>query len=381
MFHVSAREEARILTRLGVISVLVVLIVTTLYLIVDPFGAKRHDVIGVAIETPYVGQGVASGTPVLMHGVKIGEVTSVSSISGGGVQLQTDLQTRPTRGLTDAMAIDFRPSNYFGVTGISVTPSQSGEPLRDGMQLKIMPKGNFSLQALLYRLGELSNGVLNERLISVVQRATQYVDAFNPLLETALIVGNSVAKVQTVSTARLLRNTTGVSVAFPVFIDALIGTGNSYLHSFMGTAPGDFDPENFKRNYKYWSVLDNSVHTQYDNLARLVKSTVATDEYYEHEWVPLFDKARTQFLSVVGTLESSHINDLFPVVESVRALADTVPKIVSPDNFAYTLTEIRKRFERMYAGSGDERALQVRIILDRLPAVATPLGMLMSGPS
>ncbi|ORA11431.1 MlaD family protein [Mycobacterium arosiense] len=381
ILHVNSHDETRLLTRVGAISLAVIVVAAAIYLFADTFTSKPREVIAVAIETPYVGQGVADGTPVLMRGVKIGQVTAVSSISGGGVRLKADLQKGPTQGLTDALTIDFRPSNYFGVTGINVTPAPSGGPLRDGMQLRITPKGNFSLQALLYRLGELSNGVLNQRLISVVQRGTQYVDAFTPLLETALIVGSSVAKVQTVSTERLLRNTTGVSVAFPGFVDALTGTGTSFLHSFMGTAPGDFDPEKFKQNYKYWSVLDDSVHKQYDNLAKLVQSTVATDEYYDKEWIPLFDKARTAFLSVVGKLESSHMNDLFPAVESVRAVADAVPKVVSPDNFAYTLTEIRKRLENMYRGSGDERALQVRVILDRLPGVGTPLGLLMSGPS
>ena len=170
----------------------------------------------------------APDTPLIMHGVKVGQVVSVSSIPGGGVRLKTDLQPGPARGLTDGIGIDYRPSNYFGVTGINVIPAQSGRPLRSGMQISIAPKGNFSLQALLYRLGELSNGVFNQRLVSVIERATRYADGLNPLLETVLIVGTSVAKVQTVRTERLLRNATGVSVAFPGFIDALISTGNNY---------------------------------------------------------------------------------------------------------------------------------------------------------
>jgi hypothetical protein len=56
-----------------------------------------------------------------------------------------------------------------------------------------------------------------------------------------------------------------------------------------------------------------------------------------------------------------------------------VPKILSPDSFAYTITELRKRFERMYAGSGDQRALQVRILLEHLPGVAAPLGQALGG--
>jgi hypothetical protein len=377
LLNASAESQTRVLTRIGAILVLSAVIATVLYLVANPFARRSHDVISVAIDTPYVGQGVAAGTPLIMHGVKIGQVVSVSSISGGGVRLKTDLQPEPTRGLTDAMGIDYRPSNYFGVTGINVIPAQNGRPLHSGMQISITPKGNFSLQALLYRLGELSNGVFNQRLVSVIERATRYVDGLNPLLETALIVGTSVAKVQTVSTEQLLRNTTGVSVAFPGFVDALISTGDSFLHTYFV----DFDSEKFKTIWKYYPVLDGKVKKQYEDNARLARETITTDEYYDRHLSPIFETAQTDLFSRVGNLESSHINDLFPVVESVRALADAVPKIVSPESFAYTITELRERFERMYAGSGDQRALQVRIILDRLPGVAAPLGLVMGGSS
>lgn len=381
ILHATTEAENRILGRMGLIATIIIVITAVLYFIVDPLARKPHDVISLTIQTPYIGHGIAEGSPVILRGVTIGQVTSVSAVSGGGVRLETDIQSKPARSLTDTMEIEFRPANYFGVTGIAVAPGKNGSPLRNGLKIDIKPRSNSSLQSLIYRLGELSNGVFNQRLVSVIQRATQYVDAFDPLLETALIVGESVAKVQTVSTEQLLRNTAGVSVAFPGYINTLINTGDSFLHSYMGTGPGDYDPEEFKRKYPFWPVLDDSVHAQFDDFARLIQSTVATHEFYDKQWIPLFDKARTQFLSVVGTLESSHINDLFPIVESVRALADTVPKIVSPDSFAYTLTEIRTRLENIYAGSGDERALNVRIILDRLPGVATPLGLLMSGPS
>lgn len=378
LLQASAESEARTMSRVGAILVLFVVAAAAFYLVVNPFGRKPRDVISVAIETPYVGQGVAPGTPVIMHGVKVGQVVSVSSIPGGGVRLETDLQSGPTRGLTDAMGIDYRPSNYFGVTGINVIPAPNGRPLQSGMHINVVPKGNFSLQALIYRLGELSNGVFNQRLVSVIERATQYVDGLNPLLETALIVATSVAKVQTVSTERLLRNATGVSVAFPGFIDALIGAGNSLLHTYFF---GGYDLEEIKKTYKFYPVLTDQQRLFLERRFRLWRESTGTEDFYVKQVIPLLNVARDSLFGAVGFLEGSHINDLFPIIESVRTLADAVPKIVSPDNFAYTLTEIRKRFERMYAGSGDQRALQVRIILDRLPGVASPLGLLMAGSS
>ena len=78
------------------------------------------------------------------------------------------------------MGIDYRPSNYFGVTGINVIPAAERPAASQWHADQIKPKGNFSLQALLYRLGELSNGVFDQRLISVIERATRYVDGLEP---------------------------------------------------------------------------------------------------------------------------------------------------------------------------------------------------------
>lgn len=375
LLHKTEDAERRILVRVGTWVVLLALIASTLYFVVQSMGRERRDVISMAIEAPYVGQGVDIGTPIILHGVTVGQVTSISSRAEGGVRLQVDLQQGPTRGLTDAMDIDYRPSNYFGVTGINVIPASSGQPLHSGMQINITPKGNFSLQALLYRLGELSGGVLNQRTISVIERATRYADGLNPLLETVLIAGASVADVQTVSTERLLRNATGVSVAFPGFSDALIGAGNDFVYSYWGT----FDFEKWKKSWKYYPVMDEARMRHIDESARLNRENPMNDKAYDLRFVPMFDSARTDLFSRLGYLEGSHINELMPVLESVRTLADTVPKIVSPDSFAYTLTEIRSRLERMYEGSGDQRALQVRIVLDRLPGVAQPLGQVMGG--
>jgi hypothetical protein len=375
LLNTSTEKETRIFTRVGGVFVMFVVITTVLYVLANAFERKPRDIISLAIDTPFVGQGVAAGTPVMMHGVKVGSVVSVSSIPGGGVRLETDLQKSSTSGLTDAMGIDYRPSNYFGVTGINVIPAPSGQPLRSGMQLSIVPKGNFSLQALLYRLGELSNGVFNQRLVSVIERATRYADGLNPLLETALLVATSVAKVQTVSTERLLRNTTGISAAFPGVVDALISTGDLFLHSSFT----DFNPEKFKKMSRYYGVWSDRSKAQWETSRKLIQDTYGTDVYYDKHLIPTFDNARTNLFSRIGNLEGSHINDLFPLIESVRAITDAVPKIASPENFAYTLTEIRTRLERMYAGPPGQRAVQVRIMLDRLPGVASPLGLLMAG--
>lgn len=370
LLETSVESETRLLTRIGVILVVFAVVATALYLLVNPFEGKSSAFISVTIKTPYVGQGVASGTPVMMHGVKVGQVTSISSLPGGGVRLQTDLQSAPTRGLTDTTGIDFRPANYFGVTGINLVPGKHGRPLREGTQLSVAPEGNFTLQAMLYRLGELSHHVINQRLISVVERATRYTDALNPLLETMIIVTTSATDVQKVSTAQLLRNTTGISVALPGYIDALINTGDLFLHSKEGVG---FNAEEDLNKNPYVSTYDEVLRRYYDSARKLLESD--PDKLVYGRLDEFLAGAEQDLFYPLGKLEGSHVYELYPVVEEVRMMADVVPKLINTPEIANTLRELRSRLERLYEGSGDQRALQVRIILDKLPGVAAPFGL------
>ena len=343
LLETSAESETRTLTIVGATIVLCCLVVAGLFL-VDPFGGRAAaDQISVAIETPYVVQGVAPGTAVVMHGVQVGKVTAVSSLSGGAVRLNTDLQKVPVTGLTDAMQIDFRPANYFGVTGINIAPGTGGQPLRDGMHINTLPKGNFTLQALLTRLGKLSTGVITPQLVSVIDRATRYTDALNPLIETLMIAANAVAHVQTVPTAKLLANTTGLSVAFPGLLNATTDVGNAITDTNV--------------NYLNRGLSDD------------------TDKQY-NAIVVTIDAVANGLFGSIGRLESSHAGDLLPLINGFQSITDTVPPLLRPDGLAQMLVQLRMRFEKLYAGTPEQRALQVRIVLDSLPGVAAPLGVM-----
>ncbi|WP_241524330.1 Mammalian cell entry related domain protein [Mycobacterium paraense] len=288
--------------------------------------------ISVAIETPYVGQGVREGTAIVMHGVQVGVVKTISSLPGGGVRLLSDLQPGPVAGLTDTMKIEFRPINYFGVTGVTLAEGTGGQPLRDGMQINTVPQ-NSTLQAVLSRLGQVSVSALTPRLISVIDRIVKYTDGLTPLLETVLIATHAVADVQTVSTERLLANATGVSVAFPTFTDALLGSGEDFT----------------------------AVPRRYN------------DEQWRNGVQEAYRVGSTELFGGFGRLESNYVDDLLPAIDAVKALTDPVPALFRPDDFANTLVQLRTRFQKLFAGNGEQRALQVRIVLDNLPGVAAPL--------
>lgn len=347
LLKASAESEARILAIIGFAVALCCVAVAGQLIVFNPFGGRAAGRISVVIDTPYVGQGVAQGTAVVMHGVKVGEVTAISSLPAGGVRLDADLEKTPVSGLTDAMDIDFRPINYFGVTGINLAAGVGGQTLRDGMQIDTRPKGNFTLQALLSRLGEVSTGVLTPQLIQVIDRATRYTDALDPLIETALVAANAIGDVQTVSSAQLLANTTGLSVAFPSAVDALTDAGSALLHS--------------DDNYMNYGIMDE------------------TPEEFENIMIPVLDESSVGLFNAVGQLESKHVSDLLPLINMTKSLADVVPPLIRPEGVAEMLIDLRTRFEKMYAGTPEQRALQVQIVLDALPGVAAPLGV-MAGP-
>ncbi|MGC7313273.1 hypothetical protein RBA04_22660, partial [Mycobacteroides abscessus subsp. massiliense] len=80
----------------------------------------------------------------------------------------------------------------------------------------------------LSRMGEITGGVVTPQLVDVMNRATQYTDGLNPLIETMVTASESVAAVQRVSTDQLMRNATGISVAFPGFVDAATAAGYGF---------------------------------------------------------------------------------------------------------------------------------------------------------
>lgn len=370
LFWASEESEKRRLTTVGVVVVASALVVGAVLYFGNPFDRQPRDYISLDIETPYVGEGVANGTPLIMHGVKVGYVSEVTNRPGGGVQIDALIRSASAKGLTDALGIDYRPSNYFGVTGINLLPKDGGQPLRSGSRLTITPDGDFALQALLYRLGGLTNGVINQRLIDVIERGTRYANGVTPLLETILIVGKAVADVQTVSTERLLRNVAGVSVGAPSWIDGLVRTVDDSLHTGLSDINLAMGDPLFNH---YVTTYDEQLKSHYDSELKLAQTDMDTFVYGSVK--EFFDAASTDLFVKVGNVLSTHTYDLFPVVEELRTITSVVPQIIDADGIGETLRELHSRLTHMYEGSGEQRAMQVKIVLDEIPAVAAPLGL------
>jgi hypothetical protein len=368
MLRGSAQHQKRVLIAIGGAVLLCIGLAVSL-IALDPFGGRAKGLLSVAITTPYVGQGVQAGTAVVLHGVKVGQVTNVTNTAGGGVQLITELQTQPTRGLTNTLNIDFRPINYFGVPGLNLISNPGGQALRDGSDITLVPTGNFTLSELLTQLGNVSEASLTPQLITVIDRVTRYTDGLNPLFETAVTVSRAVQAVQTDPTEELVTKLSSAAAAFPAFADAAIVTARriqdfSYYPGQVVEPAASSGPK-FKEPY----VMDVKTPSLGD----------FSEDYFKAHFVGTLDVVQKGLFAAVGKLVSSHVDDLFSLISGIKAITDTGPVLLRPQDVAEKLSELRSRFEKLYAGNGDQHAISVRILLDSLPGVAGPVGIVTKG--
>lgn len=368
MLRGSAKRQERVLLSIGG-AVLAGIVLAAYFIIVDPFGGRAKGLYSVVISTPYVGQGVEAGTAVVLHGVKVGQVTNVVNTADGGVQLDTDLQTQPTEGLTNSFDIDFRPINYFGVPGINLEPKPGGQALRDGSRIALTPSGNFTLSELLNQLGNVSQASLTPQLIRVIDRVTRYTDGLNPLFETAVTVARAVEAVQTEPTEDQLRRVTLAAAAVPAFTNETIIAGRRILdYSYY---PGQVRKPSASSAPKLEFPFLTDVDTP--NIGDI------SQDFYDKHWDTFLNLAQNGLFGAVGKLLNSHVDDLSPLISGIKAITDTGPVLLRPQDVAQKLSELRSRFENLYAGNGTEHAISVRILLDSLPGVAAPVGITTEG--
>lgn len=364
MLRGSSKYQERVLLSIGS-AVVLCIILAALFVVVDPFGGRAKGLYSVVISTPYVGQGVEAGTAVVLHGVKVGQVTNVTNTADGGVQLDTDLQTQPTAGLTNNFQMDFRPINYFGVPGINLVPKPGGQALRDGSRIKLTPSGNFTLSELLNQLGNVSEASLTPQLIRVIDRVTRYTDGLNPLFETAVTMARAVEAVQTEPTQDQLQRVTSAVVAAPPFVNEVIIAGRRILDYsyYPGQVRHPAASSGPKLEFPFLTDVDTP------SIGDI------SQDFYDKHWDTFLNLAQNGLFGAVGKLVSSHVDDLTPLISGIKAITDTGPVLLRPQDVAEKLSELRSRFENLYAGNGTEHAVSVRILLDSLPGVAAPVGI------
>src|SRR5690606_6883215 len=109
-----------------------------------------------------------------------------------------------------------------------------------------------------------------------------------------------------------------------------------------------------------------------------------SEEYFQSSHRPSIDFAATDLFGAIGGLVGSHSTELAPLTDMIKILTDIGPGLVPSDAIADTAREYRMRLERLYAGTDERPAVNVRVILDDFPGIAAPMqttGVLPPAPS
>ncbi|MFX0578496.1 Mammalian cell entry related domain protein [Nocardia nepalensis] len=331
------QDETRKLALIGLAGILCMVLVGGLVVMLRPGRSGTEGTIDLGIEVPYVGQGVTEGTGLMLHGLPVGAVETVSRRTGGGVLLGISLRANAIEGLTDSFDIDYRPVNYFGITGVNIVPGAGGNPLRYGETLSKAPLGNFTMQALLSSVGGVSGGVLTEKFISVIDRATRYTDGLTPFVRVLLQAANALTRVQIVPTETLLENAAGLSASFPSFLHGTLDGSNKLIGTKLSTV---------------------------------------TDAYFTDVVTATLDLFANQLFGAVGTLLRSHGEELTPLTGILGVAADTAAVLATRADAGPESHELLQRLRTLFTAADGRPGATVHIVVDRLPAFAGPLAIL-----
>ncbi|MCC3312274.1 hypothetical protein [Nocardia africana] len=335
------RDQTRAVHLCAVVVIVAISVAVATIVIVQRW--HRDDgLIVMNIDTPYVAPGVTEGTHVMLHGTTVGTVTELTRIAGEQVRLRIALQHQRIGGLTDAFDIDYRPENYFGVTAVNVVGGTGGMPLSSGLVVRRKPLGDFSMSTMIERGSLVVDGTLTRDMVDTLDKVVKYTDGLTPMVQTGIVVADRVAKTQRALPSASLSAFNDIAEVLPNF--SREATAGLY---------GIFDT-------KYNHKSDGSFGVD--------------DAYLDNAGAGL-GLASGKLFGAAGALLASHGNELTPVVQAVQALTDTIPSVLADGSLTGKLQTLVVQYNRDFATSGPARTLQLRVVLDRLPALAAPLGL------
>ncbi|MGW0039432.1 MlaD family protein [Gordonia sp. NPDC003376] len=333
------RGQLRTLALAGTIALAVIAIVVAIAVVVypratEPTGTAVHLVV------PALGPGIKPGSKVLLHGAEIGEVTEVVAPTADAVEVDVVLDAAAASSLTDDLDLDFRPANYFGITAVNLVARQGGAPLRDGQTIERTSAPDFTMSTMLERGSIVVDGSLTKEMISSLDKVMRYANGLAPLIETGVIVTDKIARTQQNLPSTLLHRMNDVLDEFPAFNrQTMIG-----LYAIT-ESPYNTLPDGSRG-------VDEAFHDLTDD-----SLTVASDD--------LFGKA--------GALLASHGTELTPLVTLIQYLMEPLPGALGGGATVVKTRQAIAGLQGAFTGTDRQKTLQLRVVLDSMPAFAGPL--------
>ncbi|MGY2033058.1 MlaD family protein [Nocardia gipuzkoensis] len=337
----TGEHQTRVLHLTAAAVIVVVVLVVVGYKWVYPrFDAPKT--IDLGIDVPAVAPGIHTGTKVILRGAEVGEVSGLTRRDDRTVRVDLSLEPDQVAGLTDNFAVDFRPENYFGVSAVNLVGQPNGGRLVSGQILDRTPTGDFTMSTMIEKGSLVVNGTLTQSMIETLDKVIRYTDGLTPMIQTGIVVANRVAQTQQAMPSVLLADMNQTLDVLPAFSQHAIDT----------------------------------LAVMFDNESQ--KKSAGSLEYEKAWWGDMnegLDLVLSGMFSAAGTLLSSHQNELTPLTQMTAALTGAVPNLLDGGAAAAKLSALVDRYGSAFSGRDQTKTLNLRLVLDDLPAFATPLAL------
>ncbi|MGW5312488.1 MlaD family protein [Nocardia thailandica] len=170
---------------------------------------RTEDGLRVALHTEQLGDGIAAGSQVRVDGVTVGTVDAVTPGERGTQQIALILDESQLHGLDDSLAIDYAPTNLFGIAEIELRRGTGGAPLREGSVIDLTGDHagrvyDATMSAILRSLSQVGMTVTSPQMATVISQLAYDFKSFTPLVQALITVATIVADNQTVPPSEVM---------------------------------------------------------------------------------------------------------------------------------------------------------------------------------
>ncbi|MBM7367369.1 MlaD family protein [Gordonia hydrophobica] len=332
----SGGTQLRALVTSGVAAILVIVLAIAAIVIVYP-RASAPSGRTVHLVLPTVGPGLQAKSKVLLRGAEVGVVTDVDSTDPYSVHVDIALDDSAAASLTDAFDVDFRPANYFGTTAINLIAKAGGGSIREGQTIRRDSAPDFTMSTMIEHGSIVVDGSLTRDVIDSLNKVTDYASGLAPLVQTLIVVSDSVARTQKQLPSTLMARMNDITAVFP------------------------------KTNIEALGALDAITNSSFN---RLPDGSRGVDKAYHDLMNRSLTVASDGLFGAIGKLLGSHSAELTPVVTAIKYLTDEVPGVMGDASTMTKLQEAIEGLQRSFRGPKGQQTLQLRILLDSVPGVA-----------
>ena len=170
-----------------------------------------------------LGDGVSEETSVRLRGTEVGNVVAVEPLGPGRQLVTLSVDTDDAPLLSTSLQTRFVSSNVFGSTAFELIPRPGGDPVTPGATLHLGDVPDHTVTTVLRDSGRLTLDVVTTDLSDALHSSADLTNQMAPLLASALLIMQNVARTQNEPLAEVLRKSADISEGIEAVTPSALG--------------------------------------------------------------------------------------------------------------------------------------------------------------